>query len=452
MNDLRISMLTLVVFILSLATPQFLFAEPQTEPTTVSETEQVDEVPVEQPPQVKPKVDKIGPFKLFDDGLSSIKFGLTVQMYFNYQRKDNGADTEDSSFLGFRRIRPTLAGQLLDPKINYYLHLSAVPGSLELMDYYVNYAAYDNLNVRVGLYKTPFTRYRIQSNKNLTLVDWSIVTKYFGSERQTGFSLHNGYEKPPAIEYVLGVFSGYNMRKSHAVGLAGVYGEPSGNPSDLANPGEVGEIHPEIFGRFAYNYGGIKVGTDTDLEGGAPRFSLGMNVAWDNNPVRMHDFSLRLAPELLVKAYGASMTAIYYLGYVEEMKDDIVERGEAHTYKPAMTGHLVQASYLFCDKYELAVRYSRVGLGGDITEEARDRAAVLIAAAEDGSDEQAALTAQYKSAGKIQREEELGAGFNVYIVGTALKWQNDIFALMHNRYKDEDRTDVRVRSMLQLAF
>jgi phosphate-selective porin O/P len=458
--------------LVALAVPQLLFAQSEQDegrepgPEQQEVVQEVDpapqpiEPPVEQPvagpitePQPeKPAAKKVGPFKLFDDDQTSIKLGLLVQMYFNYMRKDNGDDAEDSSFLGFRRIRPTLAGQLLDPKINYYLHLSTAPGSIELIDYYVNYVASDDLHLRIGQYKTPFTRYRIQSGKRLTLVDWSIVTKYFGSERQTGISLHNGYEKPSAIEYVLGVFSGYNMRKSHATGLARIYGEKSGNISDLVNPAERGEIHPEIFGRFAYNYGGIKVNTDTDFAGGAPRFSLGLNAAWDNNPVRMHDFSLRLAPELLVKAYGISFAAIYYLGYVEEMKGDEVQTGDTHTYKPAMTGHLIQASYLFCERYEIALRYARIGFGGDITEEARDRAAALIEAEPEGSEARSDVENQYESAGMTLREEELVAGVNIYLVGTSLKLQSDITALIHTRYRDEDRTDVRVRSMLQLAF
>lgn len=79
-----------------------------------------------------------------------------------------------------------------------------------MLDFYFNYKLRGPHQARLGQVKVPFTRYRIQSFQQLTFVDWAIVSKAFGAERQMGFALHNGYEKPSRYGYVIGIFSGQN--------------------------------------------------------------------------------------------------------------------------------------------------------------------------------------------------------------------------------------------------
>ena len=73
-----------------------------------------------------------------------------------------------------------------------------------------------------------------------------MVTRYFGAERQIGLVMHNGYEKHGAFEYEVGVFTGVNARKSHATGLASIFGEELANPSDLYDPAAPADLHPEV--------------------------------------------------------------------------------------------------------------------------------------------------------------------------------------------------------------
>ncbi len=404
--------------------------------------------PGEGPPAAAPALpNKIGPFVLRTaDGGSSLQPGFTLQLQVREVSKDQGQDLarlNEATFIA-RRIRPTLGGTLLTADLSYYLHLSTAPGSLELMDAYLDYQLLRHLRLRGGQFKVPFTRYRIQSFKNLTLVDWSINTKWFGAERQMGLALHNGYEKPPAWAYELGVFTGANARASHEKGLAGLYGEALPNPSDLTDPAPPPGVHPELVTHLSYNPGGIDVSTDTDGEGGGLRGSGGLSAAWDLAPTAAIDMPLRLAAELLLKLRGASLAAAFYLGLFAPA---------ATPEDPAALGLLgvqLQASYLLCSRVELAARYARVDVRGALRRDAQARAAARVAAAADEA-ARAALEKQYAAAGQLQDEQELTVGANLYLVGRSLKWQNDLTLLFSER-PGATRLDLTFRSQVQLAF
>jgi len=145
-----------------------------------------------------------------------------------------------------RRIRSTFTVSRPEYETVFRLHLSPAPGSFELMDMYFNAGLTSQLQLRVGQYKMPFTRYRIQSFQRLTFVDWAIVTRYFGAGRQIGFSLHNGYEGPPRFAYAIGIFSGVIARAAHATGFPLLFGEKLTNPSDLSGSALKSEFHPVL--------------------------------------------------------------------------------------------------------------------------------------------------------------------------------------------------------------
>jgi hypothetical protein len=361
----------------------------------------------------------IGPFELYSpDSSSHIQLQFAGQLRLEFESRDKGENECRTSdlYLKARRIRPMLSASLLNSRLTFKLHLSTAPGSLELMDFYFNYRFNEQMQFRYGQYKVPFTRYRIQSFQNLTFVDWAIVTKYFGAERQMGLALHNGYEKPPSWGYVVGIFTGVNARASHAVGLPVVYGEEITNPSDLADPGKPPEFHPEIFLHATYKANGIRVQSDSDEEGGPLRYLLGFSAAWDLDPITHQDFSLRLAPELLIKYQGFSISTIGYAGFAE--------MGRVAHVNLAMLGGLFQAAYRVNRRYEVSNRYAIV----DFTES-------LI------NDAQAEMV----------REEEVTAGFNIYLSGHSLKWQHDAGWLRHSG-SDERQTDFLLRSQFQVTF
>ncbi len=399
---------------------------------------------------------QIGPFEVSNrDSTAQIQLQFAGQLRTQYESKDNGEGKERSNklFTEARRIRLTLSGKIPARRLAFKLHLSTAPGSLELMDAFFDYRLRPEIQLRFGQYKTPFTRYRIQSFQRLTFADWAIVTKYFGAERQMGLAVHNGYEKPPRWGYAVGIFTGVNARASHAVGLASIYGEATANPSDLTDPGSRAEYHPEIFIHGSFRTDKIDVQSDTDEKRGPFGALVAFNAAWDFDPVYYQDLYLRFAPEVLVKYRGLSFSGIAYGGMVRMPFSQIVRMG--------MTGLLAQSAYRINRAFEFSARYAVVDLERKLVDDARDRAEDLISAARsayESAEEQELLLqdlnnviARYKNAGQVRREEEVTVGFNIYWAEHALKWQNDAGLLIHAR-RTETRQDAVIRSQLQLSF
>jgi hypothetical protein len=384
----------------------------------------------------------IGPFEISNADSSSkirLQFAGQLWMFFESLDKGSGSDRTHELFMKARRIRLTLKGTIYSPKLSYKLHISTAPKSLELMDFYFNYKVNQYMQFRFGQYKTPFTRYRIQSFQRLAFVDWAIVTKYFGAERQMGAAFHNGYEKPPKWDYVFGIFTGVNARASHALGLPKVYGEEAINPSNLADPGPKAKYHPELFLHLIYNANNIRIQSNSDAERTGLRYSAAISTGWDLDPADYRDFRLRFAPEFLLKYRGFSIFAVGYAGF-----SDV---GNPANTKLAMAGGLFQTAYRLNEMYEVSIRYAVVDFRGSLTNDAYTRAQQLIA--DSGNDPD--TIEQYKNAGQILHEQEITLGFNIYILGHTLKWQNDMGWLKHS-FKDGKRDDYLLRSQFQLTF
>ncbi|MFZ5981396.1 MAG: porin [Candidatus Zixiibacteriota bacterium] len=375
----------------------------------------------------------VDPVQIFNaDSSSSLRFQFVGQLRTSLESKDSfpGNDRSYDVFTEFRRIRLTFSGYLWKPELTYKLHLSTAPGSLELMDLYLNYKLRSELQIRYGQFKIPFTRYRIQSFQCLTFTDWAIVSKYFGAERQIGLAAHNGFEKPPRWGYTLGIFTGQNARASHGVGIAEVYDVDTPNPSDLTDPASTGKYHPEIAGHVSLNSAGIDLQSDSDPEKGPLCYSIALSGIYDFDPDKHQDFALRAALETLIKYRGGSLTAVGYVGNTDLDDDSKKEL--------AMTGGLIQTAYRLNRAWELSLRYALVDFKDVLLTSARN----LIAA-------EAGVTA-----GEIaipNREEELTAGFNIYLDGHNLKIQND-FSWLRHVYNDDALVDFSLRSQVQLAF
>ncbi len=382
----------------------------------------------------------VGPFEIVAPDSTVLRLQLAAQLQSAWESKDKGSGVErdESVYMKARRIRPTLSVTVPEYKTSFRLHLSTAPGSIELMDLYFDTKLKRNLTVRAGQYKIPFTRYRIQSFQRLTFVDWSIVTKYFGAERQLGIAVHNGYEKAPALAYAAGLFSGVNARSSHAVGLASIFGEPVSNPSDLSAASARSEFHPEFVAHVSYNANGIDVSTDSDADGGGVRYSFAISAAWDIDPAVYQDLALRLSPEYLIKYRHFALMGAAFIGFV-----DI--NGTQRT-RSAMTGALLQGAWRVNRRFELAARYADVDIDAAVADASLARAAAIM----DGSDDDDTVN-QYKDAGKVRGEREGTVAVTIYLDEHNLKVQNDAGFTVRDRI-DHDRTDYLVRSQIQLSF
>ncbi|MFH0766279.1 MAG: porin [Calditrichota bacterium] len=360
-----------------------------------------------------------GPFVITaPDNSGSLRLRFCGQLIAQYYNRDfgEGNDRKDSTTVLVRRVRFTLDGRVKDPNISYLLHLSLAPGSLELIDLYLNWASTQDLQLRFGQWKVPFTRYRIQSSQRLTFVDWSIETKYFGAERQLGLALHNDYEKPGKFGYAVGLFTGENGRASHGIGIPIVYGITPVSLSNLSGPAYSAKVHPELALHLSYNQGGILVDSDSDLEGGPLRWSLAFSLARDFYAGRKEDFSLRIAPEALVKYNHLSSSLIYYSGWFKPIDES--------SEKFAMQGGQWQGAWRLSERWEAAARYAVVDFSDDLLQDS-----------------------QYRTS----QEQEWTIGGTYYIAGHNLKIQTEASLLRHVK-TTEIRDDYRVRSQLQVAF
>jgi len=168
-------------------------------------------------------------------------------------------------------------------------------------------------------------------------------------------------------------------------------------------------------------------------------------------PVAYLDLALRAAPEMLIKYRGVSLMSAGYVG--------LVDMGSSYRTRLAMIGLLIQTSIRFTERCEVSLRYAIVDFDDDVLNDAFDRGRELIALAEGQLNDSAIsqqdvveVMARYQNAGKVRREQELTAGFNVYLRGHSLKWQSDIGWLRHSLRESESLNDVTGGSQFQIAF
>lgn len=364
-----------------------------------------------------------------EDGGSWISFHLALQLRWTYLYKDTAAGRTSDNQIRFARIRPVIKGSLLDEDFNYLMHVNLTPGLLELMDLWFDYRFTPQLRVRAGQMKIPYTRYRLGSFMDLPVVDWSQPTRYFGAERQLGVMVHNSRKDRPDIEYHLGFYTGMNMRSSNGIGMNKIYAEPAPDPSSLVDPAGFGNMHSEAVGHLAYNFG-IPEETPVPL-------SVGISGAWDLRPTPRQDMRLRLAPEVSIRAFGFSLDLVFHLGWFDEVMG-------SDSYLLGMLGGVAQATYLFLEQYEIALRYTVVHLLEAVRDDARAWAVSRIEM--DGD-----MDGRYWDVGFLESVHEANLGFNIYFFGPAVKWQLDLGLLVYDRI-DDVRYDFQLRTQMQLSF
>ncbi|MEZ4239507.1 MAG: porin [Myxococcota bacterium] len=263
-----------------------------------------------------------------------------------------------------RRLRLGLDGKALDEQLRFGLQLNVAPGATELLDAWAGWAPRDDLQLRAGLFKTPFTRYRDQSYQALLLVDWPVAAKAFGAERQLGLALGDGRPGQRGLGWAVGVFTGTNSRKAFATGVADANGVALDNPSDLATGTGAYALHPELVGRITAGTPGMQTGTTYDHEGGTARALVGASAAWDLDPDPTVEFTGRGALEALLKLSHASVDAVGYLGLGEDGA-------------PAAVGGTAELAVVPTPRLGLAVVGSRVDVLPGLPDAVLDQTAEL---------------------------------------------------------------------------
>ena len=372
------------------------------EPGTVNVEETIPDAPARWPRRLGPAritIDKAG---------DSLSLGLATQLLgegdvaFTGPYQSQGWD----GGITINRLRLVMGSRFLDGRVRSSVQLNFAPGALELIDVWFLYAPLPKLALRIGQFKVPYTRYRAQSFAALSLVDWSPVTRMFGSERQIGLEFLNPAPDDLSWEFAAGIFAGTNVRASHGVGLVEEYGETPVNRSDLTSFRVPSSFHPELVGRVAKNFGAIDTAANTDIRGGPFRSSVGLSGAWDTRPVAKEDLTGRIALEWLAKVHHVHINAVGHLGWF----------GGAADIGP--WGAMGEVGYRFHRRWELTGRYSWVGIGRRLRDDARAHADEAIRDAMDGD-----VLAQYALVGRVRSRNELATSASMYVVGHSLKAQ-----------------------------
>lgn len=126
----------------------------------------------------------------FDDGTGNnfLWFGVRVQTRWSGSRVTDdevpGAPVSSSDELAINRARMKLGGHVLRPALTVYSEYDLVGDFL--LDLRATYEFTDWLSVRIGQWKSPFNRERIDSSGAQQFVERSVVTPWFTIDRQQG--------------------------------------------------------------------------------------------------------------------------------------------------------------------------------------------------------------------------------------------------------------------------
>ncbi len=117
------------------------------------------------------------------DDTHRLRLALVAQMHYQMDgvESEPGEGRDYSHLFRWRRLRLDLRGSVLPAKLDYRVHMNVSPGSLELMDMYLNYRPYAIVPVSFGTAEsTVYPSSAKFSFTNLQFVDWSVVSPWFG--------------------------------------------------------------------------------------------------------------------------------------------------------------------------------------------------------------------------------------------------------------------------------
>ncbi|MCY1013350.1 porin [Nannocystis pusilla] len=317
------------------------------------------------------------------DGVNSLRLLGLLQLQLAHDRSDG---SPDRSALFVNRARVGLVGSMFSRHLRYTLVAEFSGKSPRLMFLNVDYTFVpDWLSLRVGQFKRPFSRPFMTLASELAMIDRPTPAGpgVFGDNADIGVMLHNG--TTGRFEYAVGVFNG-------------------------AGPNVVPDrIHPLVAARVGYNTAGLMPYSESDLEGGAPRFGVAAAGLVDlGKPGDRQSFVSGLV-DVMFKARGLSLSSALYAGSRQA--------GPRWTDQHfSALGHYTQLGYVIAKRFEPVVRYSFVLPGGE-----------------------------------GNHQHDVAGGLNVFFRGHAFKWQTVVSA----RFQSHDgraTPDVRLQSQLGLAF
>jgi len=313
-----------------------------------------------------------------DDGRNSLRLVGLFQFQHAHRWVDGAPDT-DALFVN--RARVGLVGSVLARDLRYTLVAELAPPSPRLVFANLDYTFVPGVSLRVGQFKRPFSRSFLTPSSELAFIDRpsSVGPSAFGDNADVGVMLHDG--AAGRFEYAIGVFGG-------------------------AGPNTIPDRdHPLVAARVGYHTAGAKPYTESDLDGGPPRFAIAAAALVDLDGDRDHASFTSAVVDVALQARGVSLISAVYAGTRQAGRRWSAQRADA-------IGHHTQLGYVIAERVEPVVRYA------------------LMQPREGNA------------------QHDLAGGLNVFLRGHAVKWQTSVSVRLHGR----ERPDVHLQSQLGLAF
>ncbi|HEY5952473.1 MAG TPA: porin [Kofleriaceae bacterium] len=410
---------------------------PTTPPAPVEATPPVEAPPPEVKPEEPKKDDKPAVTAKYDGGLKfesddgqyEMKLSFRNQVRFESNRSlDDETDTRHNQFLNnfyIVRARLQAEGYLFGKDNRYKVETGfGDSGSFSfLKDLYLEKRLPDSpIYVRMGQWKRPFNRAELVSDFASTFNERSIENELAGGGRSQGIALHNDYEKSPeGLGWIFGVFntfSGGNDRPAISTActsnaMTGVITCVNTRPSNFPT-----DFGPTLVARADWNSAKIKGYSESDLEGGPMRYSIGgsykvdlanlnkqAKASWGDN------MSHGLELDANIKAMGYSLTGGVVLMKIKDADADF--------------GFYLQPAMMVIPKHaELALRFALITVPGT----------------------NAAMEAIHRN------QTETRLAFNYYFHGHTWKFASDVGFLKLTGEDNGDGGDFQLRAMLQMQI
>lgn len=317
----------------------------------------------------KPFNYKIGSGFTFTSPDEKFQLSLGGRMQFRYTFSDYDAKG-DSSTWDAKRIKLFLKGYAYTKDLSYKLELNMrdAGSSKMLNDAYLNYKFMNEVQFRVGQFKTPFARQELTSDGALSFVDRSPVVDAFKASYDLGAMAH-GKIADGFAEYNVGVFGGLGQTTARASNDNMFAARVAVNPlGDVAYDEPDFAVSKKPLLSIGANYfrntlqRQTSSGT-TSFESAASNYAskgwLGSGLSYvttaDSQKVDVNSYGVDLA----FKWQGLAIQSEYLLGQAENQTTEKLLR--AH-------GFYAQAAYMILPKLEAAVRYSYYDPNRDVAD------------------------------------------------------------------------------------
>ena len=392
-----------------------------------------------------------GVYVVANDSSFSMKFNARVQSLLQFEvpaGSENLMDDMTSNWL-IRRSRLKFSGFAYSPKVKYKIELGLSNRdhggenihtnntSNLILDAFVRWNFYKNMEVWIGQTKLPGNRERVISSQKLQFVDRSLVNSRYNIDRDMGIQFRNKFNIGSiATRQALAISQGEGRNRTN---------KKDPNPANgFEYTGRV-EVLPfgDFTGKGDYFSSDLKreetpklsIGVTYDVNQNAARTggNLGSYIENENGVDYENLATLNtILADVMFKYQGFSLLAEFAEKTMDRNRTyEIIQDEDGTTYNIfnnyyTGTGLTVQTGYLLKNNLEPAVRYTTISpelLTGDIENQSRDL------------------------------QEMITFGLSRYVVGHSLKIQTD-FSIINetDQVTEESSKEYMFRFQVEMAY